>query len=67
MWVSITEDDEYIVTLKLGPVISQHWYDLDFDDFDISPETETQILFAARLDGRYRIDEDDFSGVNTFG
>jgi hypothetical protein len=54
------EEDDYIVTLKLGPILSYHWYDLDFDGFEASPETETQILFAAGLDGRYRIDEDNF-------
>ncbi|MGA2655521.1 MAG: hypothetical protein ABSF18_06035 [Gammaproteobacteria bacterium] len=54
------EQDDYIVTLKLGPVVSFNWYDLDFDGFTATPDHETQVLFAAGIDGRYRMDEDNF-------
>ncbi len=47
--------DRYITTFKLGPMITHHMYDLDFEDFELATTNENQVFLQVGIDGRYRL------------
>jgi hypothetical protein len=52
-------EDNYIVTGKLGPMVTYQMYEADLDGFDLQPTHETQIGVTIGLDGRYRLGNSD--------